>query len=482
MSGTFPALDERGQKELVGALLQWSLANGLTMYPPEFNAYLVAHAPVTLFPTPMPKQAFELGLQVQKEFNKVYANIVAEKKWLNEVVETLSTYDPEFTGKLFEVYQKSLVDGKSVQPVSLGLFRLDYMLDQVKNEIKQIEFNTVSVLFGGLSTRVGQLHQYLNKLGYYDRDYLYEFYDDIPVSSLDHDLARGLAQANEHYRNVCSPSTTTVVLVIVQPNERNCFDQRHLEYALLSDHGVKLVRMTLEEVMKSTTVRETRLYAKQTMDEISVVYFRAGYGPDEYTTTNHWDARLTLEKNLAIKCPSLLTQLSGAKKIQQELTNEGILKHYVDEKGAVDLAKTFVKIYPLDDSTQGLEAQKLAQDPEQCERFVLKPQREGGGNNIYKKDIPEYLAKLPKDQWQAYILMEIINPATHKNKIIRLGKVYDEEILSELGIFGTILFNEDSGDIYQNDNAGFLLRSKFSSSNEGGVAAGFGCVDNIHLV
>ncbi|OVF11395.1 putative glutathione synthetase [Clavispora lusitaniae] len=42
-------------------------------------------------------------------------------------------------------------------------------------------------------------------------------------------------------------------------------------------------------------------------------------------------------------------------------------------------------------------------------------------------------------------------------------------IYVELGIFGTVVFNEETGEISANDNAGHL-RSKFCSSDEGGVA------------
>lgn len=77
--------------------------------------------------------------------------------------------------------------------------------------------------------------------------------------------------------------------------------------------------------------------------------------------------------------------------------------------------------------------------------------------------------------------MEIIEPPKFKNKIIRNYEVFNEEIISELGIFGSVLFNEETGKILSNENSGWLLRSKFSTSDEGGVAAGFGCVDNIYL-
>ncbi|CAM9010402.1 unnamed protein product [Wickerhamomyces anomalus] len=77
--------------------------------------------------------------------------------------------------------------------------------------------------------------------------------------------------------------------------------------------------------------------------------------------------------------------------------------------------------------------------------------------------------------------MELIHPHNYKNKIIRDGKIYDEPIISELGRFGTIVFNQETGEVLSNKNSGWLLRSKFESSNEGGVAAGFGCVDSVVL-
>jgi hypothetical protein len=39
-----------------------------------------------------------------------------------------------------------------------------------------------------------------------------------------------------------------VVAFIVQPGERNVIDQRLIEFGLLTGHGVKSVRVTLEEV------------------------------------------------------------------------------------------------------------------------------------------------------------------------------------------------------------------------------------------
>ncbi|EMG48118.1 GSH2 Glutathione synthetase GSH2 [Candida maltosa Xu316] len=480
----FPQLSTEQEKELTTNLLQWTLGNGLVMYPPNFETYQANTAPITLFPTPIPKTSFIRAQEVQKLFNELYINVITkDKNWFLSILEDLSKHDADFTGKLFEVYKKST----KLQPLSLGLFRSDYMVHQDTNEIKQIEFNTVSVSFGGLSTKIGQLHQYLNGTGQYDDKYNYKYYDDddeIPVSTSITDLAQGLADGNLHYHNG-ENKKSTVVLFIVQPNERNCFDQRHIEYALFNNHGIRSVRLTLEEVGENVTVSQDKLYIKSTMDEVSVVYYRSGYAPSDYDINPEktWDARLLLENTLAIKCPSVLTQLSGTKKVQQLLTKKDVVSKFLPNASEEELSKilsTFVAIYSLDeaddDSKQAIEL--AFQTPE---KFVLKPQREGGGNNIYKENIPPFLEKLDKKDWGAYILMELINPPLHKNKIIRNNEIYHEDIISELGVFGTTLFNEETGEILTNKNAGWLLRSKFSTSNEGGVAAGFGCVDNIYL-
>lgn len=136
----------------------------------------------------------------------------------------------------------------------------------------------------------------------------------------------------------------------------------------------------------------------------------------------------------------------------------------------------------MDTSEAGLEARKKAQDPELCKAYVLKPQREGGGNNIYRSAIPEFLKTLPESHWSAYILMELIVPPPVSNIILRNGHLEEGGIICELGIYGTCLWNQGTGEILHNKGAGYLLRSKGDQSEEGGVAAGYGCMDSVSLV
>lgn len=124
--------------------------------------------------------------------------------------------------------------------------------------------------------------------------------------------------------------------------------------------------------------------------EVSVVYFRAGYEPNHYPSQREWDARWLIERSAAIKCPSIQYHLAGTKKVQQALAKPGVLARFVSDPAQVKaISYIFTGLFSLDDTPEGHAAIAMAiNDPE---RYVLKPQREGGGNNVYGADIPEAL-------------------------------------------------------------------------------------------
>lgn len=110
--------------------------------------------------------------------------------------------------------------------------------------------------------------------------------------------------------------------------------------------------------------------------------------------------------------------------------------------------------------------------------YVLKPQREGGGNNLYGNELR---AKLVEGTGlSAYILMQLIKPPQQLSFLVRNGQGSEEETLSELGIFGTFVARD--GSQLLNREAGHLVRTKTATSNEGGVAAGFAVLDSPYLI
>ncbi|KAF1915729.1 glutathione synthetase large chain [Ampelomyces quisqualis] len=504
-----PELSDAEEQYLLSNLKDWSIAHGLAVRPaPSFiqpsqdpSGVLASTAPVTLFPSLFPRSCFEEGLAIQKAYNELYSAIARDEKWLQSIVEELIDID-DFVAKLWQTHLAVRKQGGYVQDISLGLFRSDYMVhkDPAQSDptpgLKQVEFNTIASSFGGLSSQVSALHKYLLAIDAYPSSTASLIKAGSLRQSLSASLlAEGLATAHKAYGN-SKTSRPLCVLFIVQDAERNVFDQRHLEYALLEGNGVRTFRLPFGETMSHTKLDadQTLVYTPPSSPsssfEVTTVYFRAGYAPDDYPNEEDWAARLHLEKSKAIKCPSILTQLAGCKKVQQVLAtphSPHLQRFLPDSEVAARVLATFAPIYPLDDSEAGKEARKLATDPTSASRYVLKPQREGGGNNIYRKAIPPFLQKLPETHWPAYILMEMIEPPPLSNAILRNGELQRGGVICELGVYGVCLWRDGSsadakGEVMENFEAGYLLRTKGDQSEEGGVAAGFGAVDSCCLV
>jgi hypothetical protein len=343
---------------------------------------------------------------------------------------------------------------------------------------------------------------------------------DLPENDSANGLAAGIRAAFQAY-GASELGLEQCVVFLVQGGERNVFDQRHLEYALQgSTPRLPVFRLPFSQVGSRTRLAETTkrqlLYSSPSnpkkLLEVCVVYLRAGYGPADYPDATSWEARYQLERSAAIKCPTILTQIAGTKKVQQQLAapsssssslppsssssslsppsssstmssppglSKFIPQHAPDFQS---VWRTFTNMYPMDSSEAGLQARRLAVDPEACRRFVLKPQREGGGNNTYRTAIPARLRSLPEAQWGQFILMELITPPPQRNLILRHGRVEEGGVVSELGVYGTCLWDHDSGAVLHNEESGYLLRTKGDQSEEGGVAAGFGSMDSCNLV
>ena len=115
----------------------------------------------------------------------------------------------------------------------------------------------------------------------------------------------------------------------------------------------------------------------------------------------------------AIKCPSLADHLTGAKKMQQVLAQPGVLEKFtagLDDGVAEAVRATFAGLYELDDTEAGAKA--TAEGLANPGRYVLKPQREGGGNNLYDDELKAALAKMGPSERAGYILMDRIVPTT----------------------------------------------------------------------
>ncbi|KAI1826153.1 hypothetical protein F4861DRAFT_498275 [Xylaria intraflava] len=505
-----PTITANEGARLTEAAKDWALAHGLTVRPPpaviaagaDPQNILASAVPVTLFPSPFPKVCFEQGISVQKAYNELYASLSQDEAFLAQTVKEIGDSD-DFITELWKVHLRVKEEGY-VQHKSLGLFRSDYMVHQdtatSRLQIKQVEFNTIASSFGGLSSQTSRLHEYLLSTEYTLLDgAIPRGTLNLPPNNSAAGLASGIREAFVSY-GASGTTHSKCVIFLVQDGERNIFDQKHLEYHLQAstDPIIPVFRLPFSEIQQRTRLAEGigrhLLYTPPTLPahtfEVAVIYMRSGYGPGDYPDARAWEARYHLERSAAIKCPSVLTQIAGTKKVQQILatpttgSNTPVTGQYLSSNAASlsALSSTFTNIYPLDTSEAGLRAREIATDPELCKSYVLKPQREGGGNNIYRTAIPPFLKSVPEAHWPSYILMELIMPPPVHNTILRNGKLEQGGVICELGIYGTCIWDRLTKTISHNEQAGYLLRTKGDQSEEGGVAAGYGCMDSCALV
>ena len=188
-----------------------------------------------------------------------------------------------------------------------------------------------------------------------------------------------------------------------------------------------------------------------------------------------------IEASSAVKIPNVQYQIIGKKIVQMLLKQETVFNKFVPKEQAA-LCKFFTGLYPTQDEAV---VARVMKNPE---LFVLKPQRDGGGHNLFGKDIVDELGS-PTFHKKAYILMDMIDSLRVTNTLIKSATeiAVNAKCISELGIYGGFLkIMLQGGDqketILFNEPLGYLLRTKEEHSRESGVAAGFGYLDAPKLV
>lgn len=381
-------------------------------------------------------------------------------------------------------------------------------------------------------------------------------------------ISASLARAHWEYVSRNPSNRGKTVAFVVQAEERNFQDQRQLEYALwhaswkdrtffdsVPSHfdlqwtqdlagKIPVRRVTLEymhefgisaqpvahnaEVSASAAMavagsKKELLIPKEghehlppserQYEEVSVVYFRAGYTPSDYPSEAAWKGREVIEFSNAIKAPPISYHLVGKKKVQQALAAPGVVEKFLPETQAHLVRSSFAGLWTLSKAeilANPEIVEKVLHAYDNIGKYVVKPQREGGGNNLYgleaKRALHNLVQELKKekgmvDEFQngedvtgtissteiaAYILMERIFPDPEPAKLVRLGEVLSCDAICEFGVYSVSL--TDVSQDYKKTNfllnspAGHLIRTKVDGTDEGGVAAGFAVLDSPILI
>lgn len=416
----------------------------------------LVHAPFSLTPYQLPSSLIS-QLQIHTQWSSLlFWKVAQNSDFLREILEPTAKVD-EFVRFLL-----SLIPNEKRQDQQLLINRNDFLFERKENgELQplQVEFNTISASFAHLSGRVTALHQQLQQENI------------LKADPLPHDAISGFASGiKETIENLGWQDAA--LLMLVQPKERNWFDQMGL-FAALSQRGVRVVRATLAEVHQKGKLKNGDLWVGP--QRIGVVYFRAGYAPGDLPDEDSRSARRMLEASSAVLVPEASMQLAGTKKIQQVLADSSILSEFVPESVADQLKAYFAMMFGLEEEVEGRPAREFL--AENAEQFVLKPQREGGGNNVYGAEIRDFLTSLPTSEDRAWIAMKRIEAETVESLLVVQEQAQSHQSISELGIFG--LLRAQSDDLRINMPVGHLVRTKASNVNEGGVVAGYACLNSL---
>lgn len=437
--------------------VHWALTHGIVMSIKSedqnlLGQFTVTHAPMALDPIPYPSAAFLKAKKLAPLFNILIDKISRDPEWLRSILGNTGKSDP-FTGRLL-----SIMDVVSCcttrQQVALGINRSDYMLHDVPGDprtLLQVEINTIASSFGSLSTKIAEMYRAFDPEN-----------DNIPLNNALEGLCDGLASAHFEFlrqkKESISASDTfgcdeqqkpqmkATIIMVVQPGERNIADQRLLHFELLKKYGasVPLVRLSLTEIFQNSALDPVSSDLLINGQLVSVVYFRAGYSPDDYPTEAEWDARLLIEKSTSIKCPNIGYHLAGCKKVQQALAVKDNLERFITSPDDLaSLRDVFAGLYNMDvhegDGNDKAQVDSIVSKAiASPHAFILKPQREGGGNNLCDSELVNALRSMSSEELAAFILMERIEPPDHDACQIREGKgqkVHSRHLLIVIIIF-----------------------------------------------
>ena len=362
------------------------------------------------------------------------------------------------------------------EDIRLHLIRNDFLPTERDARILQVEINTISAGFAGILESLSMVHRSARQIYY--PDLVGNQPENFSCLKFSDAIAHALLAHNSRWHR-----DSRVVLFVVEEGERNVVDQYALEYRLQQRFGIYVLRRTLGQIRARGELSEGGYLFVEGI-EAGLVYFRSGYDPKQYPGENEWEARKLIERSKSVKCPTLLGQLAGTKKVQQLWYANGgeVLRRFgLSDSQVSALFEVFA--VQVDPSTDEATKARAIADPE---GWVLKPQREGGGHNLYGDELKQTLLTATHDELSQYVLMERMRPtpapalALDCKATAAAGHavpVLVEEAISELGIYSFFM-----PQLYMNEVCGHLLRTKEKNVREGGVNAGFAVLDTLNLI
>lgn len=461
--------------------IEWALVQGLAF---KTSAHSASHVAFSFTPTPIARERFEQLKSSVPLLGKLIHGVSENNEFVREAIAPVALGDP-FFGALLAMHKQIHSDLIKAAHLPLLIMRSDFM-DDGQDGPKLIEFNGIAAGMGPFGQRIHELHRYL-RAQWPDS---YAAFSDAAQGELISNpaierLSQGIAQACLQIKQETGEQGAPVFLMIVQADEDNVFDQHLLELALQSK-GIKTVRRTFRELYgKLSTGPEARLLLEG-IGAIDCVYLRAGYQYDDYAADDIVgrvccealiQTRVFIEKHRVAVNATVSQQLATSKRVQMLLTFmscESLCQFGLKPEEAQAVKGLLGEMRAVN---KALLSSFSGYDPL---AWVLKNQGEGGGHCVFAQDILPTMDKLKEQEYPAWSLMRRLHPVARAKSalVVRNGVLSTvDDLICEIGMFTVHIDGQPAVD--DAGYAGYLIRSKSSTTCEGGIHSGMGVLDSL---
>ncbi|MGF1837404.1 glutathione synthase [Vibrio atlanticus] len=481
---TIPRLPQ----QIIEDACEWAIMHGVAFRQSDNTA---RHCPFSIAPMTMEREVYEHLLKVTPLITKLISNVSEDHDFLQSSLSDMAKADP-FFGRLMELHQQAHGSAdERLNPARqpLLLMRTDFMDDR-QHGAKVIEFNGIAAGMAPFGQKATEFHDYMQNQWPETYQIWLEDKSATPAENQGlTQLAYGIATSARKVRADFNDSDKPTFLMVVQKNEDNVYDQHLLEIEL-QKQGVRTVRRTFEQLSCQLSSGDDQRLLLQDVGAVDVVYLRAGYQYSDYWAPELNESvcchtlsqtRVFMEQHHVAMNATISQQLATSKTMQMLLTMMPASEYArwgLTLEEAELVKSVLADMKPI--TSESIEWFNTQADKQE---WVLKNQGEGGGHCVFGDDISEQLSQLKPEEYDAWALMQRLYPHERDVPTIAVRDTQQTlvtDLVSEVGLFTAYYQGKPVTEL--EGYAGYLIRSKPASENEGGIHSGKGILDSLVLI
>ncbi|MGF1900171.1 glutathione synthase [Aliivibrio sifiae] len=475
-------------QQIIEDACEWEIMHGVAFRQADNTA---RHCPFSIAPMTIERDVYQHLLTVTPLITKLIHNVSEDHDFLQASLSNMAKADP-FFGLLMSRHQQLHGDAKNKLVAArkpLLLMRTDFMDDRTHGA-KVIEFNGIAAGMGPFGQRAAEFHSFMKNQW---PDTYNQWIEDSSAVPADNNgleqLAYGITTAAKTVKADFGEEGKPTFLMVVQKDEDNVYDQHLLEVEL-QKQGIRTVRRTFEQLSCQLSSGENKRLLLENVGAVDVVYLRAGYQYEDYFAPELNEPvcchtlsqiRLFIEQHHVAVNATISQQLATSKTMQMLLTmmpESEYARWDLSLEEAQLVKSVLAEMKPVNaENIKWFETEAIQNE------WVLKNQGEGGGHCVFGQDIGKKLSQLALEEYDAWALMQRLYPHERDTPTIAVRdgeQTIVDDLVSEIGLF-TAYYNGKPVTEFEG-YAGYLIRSKPASENEGGIHSGKGILDSLVLI